>query len=50
VHHPRRELLAAARRPGDQHAAVGGRYLVNRLAQLIDGDDNTPDDSQHGRS
>ena len=37
VDHPCRELLAAARRAGDQHAAVRGGDLVDRLAQLIDG-------------
>ena len=37
VHDARGELLAAAGRSGDQHAAIGGRHLVDRLAKLIDG-------------
>ena len=37
VHHPGRELLAAARGSGDQHPAIGRRNLVDRLAELIDG-------------
>src|SRR6185437_15054481 len=31
-------LLAAARWPGDQNAAVGGSHFFDGLAQLVDGD------------
>ena len=31
------ELLAAARRTGDEHAAVGRRHLLDGLAKLVDG-------------
>ena len=34
---PRRHFLARAGGTGDQHAAVGGRDLVDQLAQLGDG-------------